>query len=132
VKAIRSFLRTFSYVFHAAFAAIALVMAGVLLASGEQTVNFDLLPLTGRALVQGLLALALIGLLTLLLAIRHKAQALYVVWSVVVLALVVRFYFFSSYGYTPGTGGFTTALCALAAALLALIGARQKPPLNSR
>ena len=107
-------------------------MAGVLVASGEQTVNFDLLPLAGRPLVYGLVALALVGAVLLLLAVRHRAQALYVVWSVVVLALVGRFFLFSSYGYKPGSGDFNSALYVLAAAILAALGARQKPGLKSR
>ena len=109
-----------------------LVMAGVLLASGEQSVNFDLLPLAGIPLAYGLAGLALVGVVLLLLAVRHKAQALYVVWSIVVLALVVRFFFFSSHGYTPGSGDFNSALYVLAAAILAAFGAHQRPGLNSR
>ena len=123
MKGICSLLRGFSYVFHALFILVSLVMAGVLVASGKQTVSFDLLPLTGKPLVYGLVALALIGAVVLLLAVRHKAQTLYVAWSVVVLALVVRFFFFSSYGYTPGSGDFNSALYVLAAAILAALGA---------
>jgi hypothetical protein len=108
-----------------------LLMAGVLLASGKQSVNFDLLPLTGRPLIYGLVALALVGAVVLLLAVRHRAQTLYVAWSIVVLALVVRFFFFSSKGYTPGSGDFNAALYVLAAAILAALGARQRPGLNS-
>jgi len=109
-----------------------LIMAGVLLLSGPQAVNFDFLPLTGNALAYGLAALALVGAIVLLLAVRHKAQALYVGWSVVVAALIVRFFLFSSYGYVPDSGDFLYALYGLAAALAALLGARQTPGLNSR
>ncbi len=132
MNGIGSLLRAFSYVFHALFILVTLVMAGVLVASGKQSVNFDLLPLTGRPMVYGLVALALVGAVLLLLAVRHKAQMLYVAWSVFVLALVVRFFFFSSQGYTPGSGDFNAALYALAAAILAALGARQKPAANSR
>ena len=133
MKGTWSLLRAFSYVFHALFILVTLMMAGVLVASGKQSVNFDLLPLlTGRPLIYGLVALALVGAVVLLLAVRHKAQMLYVAWSVFVLALVVRFFFFSSQGYVPGSGDFNVALYALAAAILAALGARQKPGLNSR
>ncbi len=132
MNGIGSLLRAFSYVFHALFILVTLVMAGVLVASGKQSVNFDLLPLTGRPMVYGLVALALVGAVLLLLAVRHKAQMLYVAWSVFVLALVVRFFFFSSQGYVPGSGDFNAALYALAAAILAALGARQKPAANSR
>ena len=133
MRGIRRLLRGFSYIFHALFILGSLIMAGVLLLSGEQSFNFDFLPwLTGRSLAYGLLPVALIGLVVLLLAVRHKAQALYVVWSFVVLLLVVRFFLFSSQGYIPGTGEFNTALYGLAAAILATLGARQKPALNSR
>ncbi len=133
MKGIRWLLRGFSYLFHALFITVSLVMAGVILLSGQQTVNFDFLPgLTGRPLVYGLVGVALIGIVVLMLAVRHKAQGLYVVWSLVVMLLVVRFFFMSSYGYTPGSGDFNTALYASAAAVLAALGAWRKPPQKSR
>lgn len=110
-----------------------LIMAGVILLSGDQTVNLDFLPgLSGRPLVYGLAALAFIGVGVLMLAVRHKAQLLYVAWSLIVLLLVARFFLFSSQGYVPGSSDFTSALYVLAAAVLAALGARQKPALHSR
>ena len=134
VKGIRKLLRGFSYIFHALFILVSLIMAGVILLSGEQSVNFDFLPwlAAGRPLVYGLAAVAFVGIIVLLLAVRHKAQTLYVAWSLVVLLLVARFFFFSSKGYTPGSGDFNSALYAMAAAILAALGARQRPGLNSR
>jgi len=133
VNAFRSFLRAFSYAFHALFILVSLIVAGVLLLSGKQAVNFDFLPwLAGGPLAYGLGTLAFIGIIVLLLGVRHKAQTLYVAWSLLVLLLVVRFFFFSSYGYVPGTGDFNSALYVLAAAILAALGARQRPGLKSR
>jgi hypothetical protein len=132
VTALRALLRLFSYVFHALFVFVASVMAVLTLVSGPQTINFYLLPWQGRALVYGLLALAGIGVLVLLLAVRGKMQMLYVLWSALVLGLVARYFFFTSYGFTPDTGEFTWAMIFVLAALLALLGARMKPAPNSR
>ena len=102
-------------------------MAVIAMVGEPQTVNFYLLPWEGRTLVWGLLALALIGAAVLFLAVRGRAQATYRIWSLLVLALVVRYFFFSNYSFTPDTGEFTYALCLLLATLLAVFGAGVKP-----
>ena len=132
MTALGAFLRFFSYAFHALFVFVASAMAVITLASGPQTVNFYLLPWQGKALVYGLLVLAAIGVIVLLLAVRGKTQMLYVLWSVLVLGLVVRYFFFSDYGFTPDTGEFTWAMVFTLSALLALLGARMKPASKSR
>jgi hypothetical protein len=125
-------LRVFSYFFHALFAFVTLAMAVITLADGRQTVNFYLLPWQGRALAYGLLVLAAVGVVVLLLAVRGKTQALYVAWSVLVLLLVVRYFFFSEFGFTPGSGEFTWAMVLTLSALLAVLGARMMPARTSR
>ncbi len=132
MNALRALLRLFSYVFHALFVFVTLAMAVITLVGGPQTVNFYLLPWQGKALVYGLLVLAAAGVIVLMLAVRGRTQRLYLIWSVLVLLLVVRYFFFSDYGYIPGTGDFTWAVVFVAAGLLALLGARMKPAPNSR
>ena len=132
MNALRAFLRLFSYVFHALFVFVTLAMAVITLVGGPQTVNFYLLPWQGRALVYGLLVLAAAGVIVLLLAVRGRTQKLYRIWSVLVLLLVVRYFFFSDYGFTPDTGEFRSALILVLGALLALAGARMEPAPNSR
>ncbi len=132
MTALGRFLRLFSYVFHALFVFVVSAVAGITLASGPETVNFYLLPWAGKALVYGLLALAGAGVIVLLLAVRGKMQTLYLLWSVLVLGLVVRYFFFSDYSFTPATGEFTYGMAFILAALAALLGARVKPAHNTR
>jgi len=91
VKALRNLLRIFSYFFNGMFAAVSLAMAVVILASGPQTVNFSLLPVSGRPQAYWLIGLGLLGIVILLAAVRGKGQPLYAVWTVFAFALVVRF-----------------------------------------
>ena len=58
MKALRTLLRVFSYVFNGLFAAVSLVMAVVILASGKQALNFSLVPVEGRPQAYWLIALA--------------------------------------------------------------------------
>lgn len=137
---VRSLLRLYSYFFQAAFVVVSLAMAVLMLVSGPQTVNFYLLPwqtwtLTVRISV--LIGLAVVGALVLLMAVRGKLQIVYVAWSVLVLALVTRYFLLSPLGYTPTSGGlaavlskpggFTSALLLILAAIIAVLGATMKP-----
>ena len=124
---LRSVLRFFSYVFHAAFAFVTLAVAVITLADGPQTINFYLLPWEGKALAYGLLILAAVGIIVLLLAVRGKTQTLYLVWSVLVLGLVVRYFCFTDYGFAPDTGEFTYAVAFMLSAVVALLGAGVTP-----
>ena len=137
---VRKLLRVYSYFFQAAFVFVSLAMAALMLASGPQTVNFYLLPWQTWTLtvkVSVLVGLAVVGLFVLLMAVRGKLQMVYVAWSVLVLALVVRYFLLSPLGYTPTSGGFTAvvskfggftaALCLILAAMIAVLGASMKP-----
>ncbi len=132
MNALNAALRFFSFVFNALFVFATLAMAIITLVSGPETINFYLLPLRGKALVYGLFTLAAAGVIVLLLAVRGRAQTLYNVWSLLALGLVVRYFFFTEYGYIPGTSDFTWALVFTLSALLALVGARRKPVRSER
>jgi len=119
--------RIYAYFFHALFICAALVMAAISLASGPHTLNFYLLPWEGKALIYGLVALALIGAAILLLATRGRSWLLFAGWSILVFVLVVRYFFFSPFTFTPGTGDYLPALGIILAALLATVGASLKP-----
>ncbi|MFB3775952.1 MAG: hypothetical protein ACE141_00040 [Bryobacteraceae bacterium] len=132
MKVLHSLVRLFSYAFHAFVLFIASAMAVITSASGPQTVNFDALPVPATMLPYGLAALAVVGAIILLLAVRGKAQALYRLWSLLVLALVVRFFFFGSYRFTPGAGDFTIALLVVGCAAIAFFGAGIKVAASHR
>jgi len=132
VKSLKTLLRLYSYAFHGLLAFAAAAVAIVSLASNPSTVNFYLLPWQGRPLIYGLIVLALVGALILLMAVRGKMQRLFVGWSVVLLALVMRCFFFSPFSFTPETGEITSALAAVLAAALAVVGAGVKPEPDAR
>jgi hypothetical protein len=132
VTALGNLLRLISYAFHALFVFVASAMAVITTIGKPHTVNFYLLPWQGRTLFWGLVALALVGAVVLMLAVRGRAQAIYRLWSLLVLALVVRYFFFSNYAFTPDTGEFTWAASFVLAALLAYLGARANPSARSR
>jgi len=124
VAFVRNLLRIFSLLFHGLFALFLIALATVALISGTGSFWFEILPWSGETLAWWLLGLAGAGLLFVLLAWRGKLNGLFFVWSLVVLALIVRGYFFSDYVFAQETGQFRNALLIIAAALLAAIGAR--------
>lgn len=101
--------------------------------TGAHSFEFPIVPWTGGTLAYVLLALAVIGVIIVLLAMRGAARLVFFVWSLLVLAMIVRGYFFSYYTFVPGSGQFQTALCILAAAAIAAIGARlEAKPASAR
>ena len=120
---LHSLLRLFSYAFNALFVFVASAMAVITSIGQPHTLNFHLLPWQGRTLLWGLVALALIGAVILMLAVRGRAQAVYRLWSLLVLALVVRYFFFSDYAFTPDSGEFTFAVGIILCAVVSFLGA---------
>ena len=118
IKALLSFL---SYVYHGLLCLIMLAMSGLAMAAGAQTLQLGMLPWTGATLLYTLFFGSLVGLLTVLLAIRGKFRPLFFIWSLVVLVLLVKGYIFSSYHFSPGE--FRTATYLIVGALIALIAA---------
>jgi hypothetical protein len=110
-----------SYLFHIALCLVLLVMSGLAIAAGAQTLQLGMLPWTGSTLLYILFFGALLGLLTVMLAIKGWMRPLFFVWSLVVTILLVKGYIFSGYHFTPGE--FTRVLYLIGGSLIALIGA---------
>jgi hypothetical protein len=123
VKFWNRILRLYSLAFHTLFVLAVLAMVLIILLSRPSTVNFYLLPWEGGALIYGLIVLAAIGAAVLLFAWRGKLNGAFLAWSIVVWALIVRYYFFSPYQFTPDGGGVLLALGLILASLLAAVGA---------
>lgn len=119
-------LRLYSLAFHALFVLVILAMVLIVLLSRPSTVNFYLLPWEGGALIYGLSVLAVIGAVILLFAWRGQLNGAFLAWSVLVVALVIRYYFFSPYRFTPGSGDVLAALVVILASMLAALGAYVK------
>jgi hypothetical protein len=117
IKALLSFL---SYVFHGLLCLILLVMCGLAVAAGAQTLQLGMLPWTGSTLLYVLFFGALFGLLTVGLAIKGTWRPLFFVWSLVVTLLLVKGYIFSMYHFGPGE--FRTAMYLIVGSVIALVG----------
>jgi hypothetical protein len=118
LKALLSFL---SYVFHGLLCLILLAMSGLAMAAGAQTVQLGMLPWTGSTLLYALFFGALLGLVTVILAIKGTWRPLFFVWSLVVTLLLVKGYIFSGYHFSPGE--FRTAGYLIVGSVIALMGA---------
>jgi uncharacterized BrkB/YihY/UPF0761 family membrane protein len=64
---------------------------------------------------------ALLGLVTVILAIKGMLRPLFFVWSLVVTILLLKGYIFSGYRFTPGE--FRTAIYLIVGSIIALLGA---------
>lgn len=119
-------LRLYSLAFNTLFVLAILAMLLIILLSRPSTVNFYLLPWEGGALIYGLLVLIVIGAVVLTLAWRGKLNKGFLAWSILVLALIIRYYFFSPFRFIPDSGQVLLALGLILASLLAAVGAGLK------
>lgn len=121
MEVIRALLSFLSYVFHGLLCLILLAMSGLAMAAGAQTLQLGMLPWTGSTLLYTLFFGALLGLLTLTLAIKGRLRPLFFVWSLAVTLLLVKGYIFSGYRFTPGE--FRTVIYVIGGSVIALLGA---------
>ena len=127
IKALLSFL---SYVFHGLLCLMLLVMSGLAMVAGAHTLQLGMLPWTGSALLYTLFFGALVGLVTVLLAIKGTWRPLLFAWSLVVTALLVKGYIFSGYHFSPGE--FRTAGYLIVGSAIALMGAWARMSMRTR
>lgn len=114
-------MRVFSYIYHGLLALFLLGIAIVALSSGQQ-LQLEMLPWQGPALTWWLLSAASLGLASVILAICRMWRPLFFLWSLAVLVLMARGFFFSHY-YFAGPPEFRGALYLTAGALIAAFGA---------
>ena len=80
-----------------------------------------MLPWQGDTLERAVFVGGIIGLVTVLLAMRGVLRILFLIWSFLVLVMLLKGYIFSGYKFQPNE--FRTALYLIAASFLALFGA---------
>jgi hypothetical protein len=114
-------MRAFSYLFHGLLTLFLLAISVVAWSSG-QPLQLEMLPWQGQTLTYWLLCAALVGLASVILAICRKWRPLFFLWSLAVLAMMARGFFFSHY-YFAGPPEFHGALYLTAGALIAALGA---------
>jgi hypothetical protein len=121
VKVLGFLLRVFSYLFHLTLS-LFLLGLGLLSSSAHQPLKLaGLLPFTDENLLRGVFSLAIVGLVSTILAITNIFKYLFPLWTVVVLYLMVKGFIFSTFSFS-GADSFKTALWLMGGALLALIG----------
>ena len=118
IKALLTFL---SYVYHGLLSLIVLVMSGLAMAAGAQTLQLGMLPWTGTTLLYILFFGSLAGLIILLMAIKGTLRPLFFIWSLAIFAILVKGYIFSSYHFS--TGEFRIAVWLIVGAIVAVLGA---------
>jgi len=121
VEVLKALMRFFGYIYHGLLALFALAISGMAMANGMNTLQLDMLPWKGATLTYALFFGAIIGLLSVALALKRIVPALFLLWSLVIFVLLVKGYVFSNYFFDSGE--LKTALYLIAGALLAVIGA---------
>lgn len=114
-------LRIFSYLFAISLSVFTLALAAVAAASGHP-LTLGFLPWKGARLTYWLFGLALIGLISVYLALRGRLRGLFFLWSLAVAGLLIWGFFLTPYSFTPGFP-FKSAAWLSGAAFFAMIGA---------
>lgn len=124
MRALKALLRWFSYLYHGLLALFLLLVSVIALASGSgaSALQLDAMPWSGATLAWILLAASLFGLIALLLATTRRVSALFFLWSLIVAAMLLKGYVFSSFRFAPGVG-VSTAIYLILGSWLALLGA---------
>jgi uncharacterized integral membrane protein len=118
---IKGLLRIFSYLFEGALALLVLAISLVSLRSVTE-LNLGFLPWTGRPLSYWLLGLALVGLITVVMAMRGTMRALFFLWSLGIFLLLLKGFFLSLYRFTGGAVSFKAAVLLTAGMLVGTLG----------
>src|SRR5262245_59683970 len=118
---VKALMRYFSYLFHAVLALFLMLLSGIAITSGVGQLRLGMLPWSGETLNYVLFFGALIGLATVLLAMKGILRFLFLIWAFLVFVLLVKGYIFSRYTFQPNE--FRIAAYLIAASLLALFGA---------
>jgi hypothetical protein len=118
---LKAIMRYFSYLFHALLALFLIAVSGLAMASGGGDLRLKMLPWEGDTLERVVLVGAIVGLVTVILAIRGVLRILFLIWSFLVFVVLVKGYIFSGYKFQPHE--FRTALYLITGSFIALFGA---------
>jgi hypothetical protein len=109
VRVIWLLLRFYSYVVLAAVALASIAMSAVIIASPNHQVHIGWLPWSGDTLGAWLAALGTFGLLAIVLALANRLRALFLLFALAVVWLVVRGFFLTPWQFS-GPGEFRFVL----------------------
>jgi len=115
-------LRVYSYIYHLLISVALLALSFVALISDNVNLKLDILPWTGKELVNYMLILGFFGAISVVLCYFGKVRALFLAWAIVVVIGLFRGIILGGMHF-ENADAFRTALYFIAAALIALLGA---------
>ena len=121
VGVLSGLLRIYSYLFAISLSVFMLGLSLVALASGHP-LSLGFLPWHGAALTYWLSGLALLGLISVYLALRGRLRGLFFCWSLGVAGLLIWGFFLTPYSFTAAFP-FKSAAWLSIGAFFAMIGA---------
>jgi hypothetical protein len=122
MRAIAWLLRVFCYIFHTILSLALLALGGVAVFSGAEHMKLETLPWQGAELNRLLIILGLAGLASVILALMDWFRLLLPLWSIYVLAMLVKGVFLSPAVSFDGRADFDSWLWLIGGAVLAMIG----------
>jgi hypothetical protein len=122
MRAIAWLLRVFCYFFHTILCLALIALGVVAVRFNVNDMKLETVPWQGTELNHWLIGLGVIGLLSVALAITDTLRLLLPLWSIYVLAILVRGVFFSPTVTFSGREDFHNWLLLVAGAALAVIG----------
>ena len=120
MKAFGFVLRMYSYLFHFLLS-LFLLGLWIVSASSSAKLTLGMLPFKEENVLTAVLVLGLVGLISVILAVTGIFRYLLPLWAAVVVYLMLKGFFLSSYGF-GSADAFKTAACLFVGALLAFIG----------
>lgn len=115
-------VRIYGYVYHLLLALFLLGLSLIALGTGKHNLQLDVLPWSGAALTWWLFGLGLTGIAVTALAMKGILRVIFLVWSVGILAMMIKGFIFSPYVF-DGWADFRWAMLWIAGAALAAMGA---------
>ncbi len=117
----KAVMRVFSYLYHLVLGLFLLFVGAIALFGSNLILEIDVLPWEDPTQTYVVFCGALIGLVSLFLAVRGKTKILFRLWTVVVFALLAYGYFIAPYSF-KATDEFRSALLLTLGALVAMLG----------
>lgn len=116
----RFLMRAYAYLFQLVICIAMIALALVAITGTVNNFRLPMLPWEGSTLAAAVLVLGIVGLIAVLLALAGVFRAALPVWAFIVLVLLVRGWFASSYTFANASG-FYAAVWVTFGALLAFI-----------
>ena len=119
---LKPIMRYFSYLYHLILGLFLLGVGTIAMFAGDLTLKLNQLPMWEDPVLTYIIFFGgLIGLASLLLAIKGKTRILFRLWTVVVFVLMFYGYFVTRFGFRD-SGHFWTTVLLILGAFIAVVG----------